>query len=38
MGEAGERKRSALAFGVEKTHVFCYDGWEVMKRGFLSCG
>lgn len=31
MGEAEERKRGLLAFGAEKTHVFCYDEWEVMK-------
>jgi hypothetical protein len=29
--EVRERKRGLLAFGGEKTHVFCYDEWEVMK-------
>jgi len=32
-----ESGRGVLWPSREKTHVFCYDGWEVMKRGSSSC-
>lgn len=38
MGEAEERKRRLLAFGAEKTHVFCYDEGEVMKSDGRQVG